>query len=285
MYQRILVATGGSPWSNAAVTYATGLAARTGAELRILTVLTSEASDLADRPTSEEPVLSSLDSESQALLHHAATHAIRMRVVYATHAAQGSIPTAIRQTAEDEDCDLIVMGARRAVGLQRRTLGGIVNAVGAQATQPVMVIKASSNLDRPLGHRILVATGGSPWSEAAVEHALQLAQSLQLELYVLHVEADAVRPGASPRAAEVSSLVSAVTTRAAALGVACEGMQVSGNIPETLVATAIETQCSTMILGSRGVIGWSRPQLGAIVNAVAARTDLPVLVVKHFVSA
>jgi nucleotide-binding universal stress UspA family protein len=39
MYKRILVATGGSPWSDAAVTYAIALAAHLGAELRILTVL------------------------------------------------------------------------------------------------------------------------------------------------------------------------------------------------------------------------------------------------------
>ena len=41
MYQRILVATGGSLWSDAALTYAIALAAHTGAELRVLTVLAS----------------------------------------------------------------------------------------------------------------------------------------------------------------------------------------------------------------------------------------------------
>ena len=39
MYQHILVATGGSPWSDAAVAYAIAIAARTDATLRILTVL------------------------------------------------------------------------------------------------------------------------------------------------------------------------------------------------------------------------------------------------------
>ena len=39
MYQRILVATGGSPWSDAAVAYAIRLAACMGAEVVILTVL------------------------------------------------------------------------------------------------------------------------------------------------------------------------------------------------------------------------------------------------------
>ena len=47
MYKRILVATGGSPWSYTAVTYAIALAAYTGAELRTLTVLTSAVTSYA----------------------------------------------------------------------------------------------------------------------------------------------------------------------------------------------------------------------------------------------
>ena len=39
MYTRILVATGGSPWSDAAVAYAIALATHMRAELCILTVL------------------------------------------------------------------------------------------------------------------------------------------------------------------------------------------------------------------------------------------------------
>jgi len=55
------------------------------------------------------------------------------RVVSTTHAARGSIPATIQQTAVEEACDLIIMGAHRVVGTQRRTLGGIVNAVAAQS--------------------------------------------------------------------------------------------------------------------------------------------------------
>ena len=41
MYTRILVAVGDSAWSNAAMAYASVLAGRTGAALRIVTVLTT----------------------------------------------------------------------------------------------------------------------------------------------------------------------------------------------------------------------------------------------------
>ena len=39
MYTRILIATGGSPWSDAAAAYAIALAAQMGAELCMLTAL------------------------------------------------------------------------------------------------------------------------------------------------------------------------------------------------------------------------------------------------------
>ena len=50
MYKRVLVATGGSPWSDAAVSYAIAWTACTGAELRIfLTVMTEKKKKLLFR--------------------------------------------------------------------------------------------------------------------------------------------------------------------------------------------------------------------------------------------
>ena len=36
-------------------------------------------------------------------------------------------------------------------------------------------------------HRVLVATGGSPWSDNAVKYAIGLAKDYQLEVVILHV--------------------------------------------------------------------------------------------------
>ena len=286
MYQRILVTTGGSPWSHAAVTYAIALAARTDAELRILTVVTSEAdTGRADRPVSAEPALASMEQKGEELLIHAAAHATRARVVYTTHAARGSIPAMIRQAALDEECDLIIMGARLAAGAHRPTLGSIVNAVAAQTPQPVLVVKATSELAEPFGHRLLVATGGSAWSEAAVDHAARLAEAFQLRLDVLHVAAESSGQRAGGSAAGGNQLLAKATERAAARGITAEGRLASGDIPETILSEAASASCSAMVFGTRGVTGWSRPRLGAIVNAVAPRTPMPVLIVKHFVAA
>lgn len=93
-----------------------------------------------------------------------------------------------------------------------------------------------------------------------MEHALQLAQGLQLELCVIHVESGPRQPGNTLRPAAESPVLASVTTRAKALGMTCEGRLISGDIVEAVLTTASNPPCSAVVLGSRGVIGWSRPR-------------------------
>lgn len=285
MYSRILVATGGSPWSNAALRYAIALGAHTGAELRILTVLTEpQTSGAVDRPESAGPLRASIEAAGHELLSQAAAHATRARVVHTTRATWGNIAAAILHTAAEDACDLIVMGARQDPGGLRHTLGSIVNPVAAQAPQPILVVKQSTPLAAPFGRRLLVAAGGSTWSMAAVEHAVGLVQHLRLELRIVHVERDVPRSGEASSASTGAQILTRATEQATAHGITAAGTLASGDVVEAILSTASTQQCSTIVLGSRGVRGWPRPRLGALVNAVACRTPLPVLIVKHFVS-
>jgi nucleotide-binding universal stress UspA family protein len=136
-------------------------------------------------------VMGSIENAAQELLAEAADRAVRANVPYTTHSTWGPIPTTILQTATEGACDLIVLGSRRVAGCQRRTLGRIANVVAAQASQPVLIVKRPLVPQALHGKRILVATGGSPWSEAAVQHALVLAQNQDFEVCLMHVERDA----------------------------------------------------------------------------------------------
>nr|WP_089719882.1 universal stress protein [Candidatus Entotheonella palauensis] len=76
MYKRILVATGGSPWSHAAVTYAIALAMRTDAVLHILTVLTNPGSYATpDVLGATDIVVDLIERQGQGLLAQAADEA------------------------------------------------------------------------------------------------------------------------------------------------------------------------------------------------------------------
>jgi nucleotide-binding universal stress UspA family protein len=285
MYKRILVATGGSPWSEAAVAYALRLAACVGAELRILTVLTVPTTSMVtDTAVVFDLLMDSVEQEGKRRLHRAAVYATRAGVAYETLMKWGNVPDTILQTVDEEDCELIILGSRGLTGWKRLMLGSISNAVAAKASQPVLVVK---HAERPtteafLWRRILVATDGSAWSEAAVNHALALAQTQHSEVGLLHVERACPQPGDDSATADGKNLLALAAARAAAAGVPCETHLVHGNVVEAILDTAARTQCDGIVLGSRGLTGWKRLMLGSISNAVAAKAPQPVLIVKRF---
>jgi nucleotide-binding universal stress UspA family protein len=286
MYKRILVATGGSPWSTAAVTYAIALAAHTGAELRLLTVLVlNPVYALPDITMASDLVMSTIEHEGQMLLEQVAAQAERAGVEYIALSSWGNVPQTILETAAAEDCDLIVLGSRGLLGWKRLMLGSISNVVAVKAERPVLIVKRPPLVapGTPPWRRILVATGGSPWSNAAVDYALQLAHAQSLEVCLLHVERARGQRNEDAADAEGKRLLTLAENRAAAAGVTYDArLAFSGDIAGTILDTANTKQCDAIILGSRGLTGWKRLMLGSISNAVAAKAEQPVLIVKRF---
>jgi nucleotide-binding universal stress UspA family protein len=142
-------------------------------------------------------------------------------------------------------------------------------------------------------HRVLVATGGSPWSDKAVEYAIGLAKDYGLELVILHVIADTppyflAEAGTSMDQVlegneEAGRRVIAEAAQwAAAAGVQCETELAWGRVAEMICRVATEQVCDLIIVGSRGLTGLKRLMLGSISNAVAAKARCPVLIVKWY---
>jgi nucleotide-binding universal stress UspA family protein len=181
------------------------------------------------------------------------------------------------------DCDLIVMGSREVLGWKRLFAGSFINAVAAKATQPVAVVKEAPTPPLPLGHRLLAAVGGSPWSREALEYALRLARHQHLELCVLHVDQIGSRRGEYETHADGHELLAWAEARAASSGVVCKGILASGPVLDAVLDTVADQSCDTIVMGSRGMSGWKRIALGDISNAVIAKASQPVFIVKHFV--
>ena len=262
--------------------YATAIAARTGGALRILTVLTHPGIYAnPDVMGGVELVTDVIEQDAQALLSRAAEQAYVEGVTCETLWRWGNVPQTILQIAAEASHDLVVLGARRLSGWKRLRLGHIANVVAAKARQPVLVVKQppSTAPDVPLGRRLLVATEGSPWSDAAVDHALTLAQTQRFSVCLLHV-----LPGRHPSAAaeeEGHRILGRAEGRAAVAGVPTTTMVTSGDAIAAIVNMATEASCDGIILGSRGSSGWKRLMVGSVSNAVAVKSPLPVLIVKR----
>jgi len=284
MYTRILIATGGSPWSDAAAAYAIALAAQMRAELRVLAVLNvSGVYAMPDVLASSDLLMESVEQQGQDMLTHTTARATDAGVPHVAILKWGNVAETILQTAAEEQCDLIVLGSRGLSGFKRLMLGSISNAVAAKAQCPVLVIKRPPP-DALLWRRVLVATGGSPWSDAAVDHALELARMQQLEVCLLYVERRRPRrtDSLSSLTSDGKSILALAEARAAVAGVSYETKLAYGDVATTILQAATEQQCDVVVLGSRGLTGFKRLMLGSISNAVAATAPVPVLIVKRF---
>jgi nucleotide-binding universal stress UspA family protein len=142
MFHKVLVATGGSPWSDKAVEYTIGLAKDYGLELVILHVITDTPPYfIAEAGTSMDQVLEGNEEAGRRILEETVQWATEAGLRCETELAWGRVPEVVCRVAHERECDLIVVGSRGLTGFKRLMLGSISNAVAAKAPCPVLVIK------------------------------------------------------------------------------------------------------------------------------------------------
>lgn len=141
MFDKILVATGESPWSRHAVDTACRLAAETQAALLIAHILDDDPHYQPQELDVDDPhTRAQLEEAGNTLLHSAAVRADSAQVQNQTVLQWGGIPETIVQIAQQEGCNLIIMGTRHLTGEKRLMTGRICNAVIATAPCPVLVV-------------------------------------------------------------------------------------------------------------------------------------------------
>jgi nucleotide-binding universal stress UspA family protein len=141
MFRRILVATGGSPWSRHAVDTAIRLAAAERAELLVVHILEDDPAYQPQELTTTDPqVRADMEETAQHILADATAHAAQANVAHQGIIHWGGIPEQIVRVATQTPCDLIVMGTRHLTGEKRLMTGRICNAVIATAPCPVLVV-------------------------------------------------------------------------------------------------------------------------------------------------
>ena len=189
MIQTILVPLDGSPLGEHALPTAADLAHRSGARLVLLRA--AGENDHAEA----EAYLDQLPAEAFGLV--AASGAATplplspgMQPPVERLIVTGSPAEAILAGVRDQAADLIVMTTHGRSGVHRLLLGSVAEKVIAASPVPVWLVRADhpalpSALDVPL--RLLVPLDGSPFAEAALPIARELAGILHARLTLLHV--------------------------------------------------------------------------------------------------
>jgi nucleotide-binding universal stress UspA family protein len=209
--------------------------------------------------------------ENMAVIKAAAD---KLGVSLKTVTPQGQSPhAAIVAAAEEIRPDLIIMGRCGKSGLARLLMGNVTARVIGNSPMNVLVV--------PLGgmvgfQRILVASDGSAYSDAAWKLALSMAKQAKSQLIGVAVapeEGDII---------ESQAIIRRMITESSEAGVPLKGVNPQGVAPDDgIVQQAIKREVDLIIVGSYGRTGLKKLLMGSVTERVIGQSPCPILVVKQ----
>jgi nucleotide-binding universal stress UspA family protein len=277
-FPKILVCTDGSPDSEGAITAALHLAKTTGSTVFLLEVLFFLAGYELQSPDTLAPTMVNLElmqvqetaarERLEAWKAEAAKEGVTLEPRVRTGA---SAYDGILEEAGELKPDLIIMGRHGYTGLTRLLMGSVTARVIGHSPCHVLVAPHGVLLSF---ERLLIASDGSPFSEAAWAEALILAKTMGSALIGVTVAAS---DRDIPTATEV---VRQLEAAAATQGITLDTMIPMGRPEVGIVKAAEFKQASLIIVGSHGRTGLKRLLMGSVAERVIGHAKCPVLVVK-----
>ena len=138
--------------------------------------------------------------------------------------------------------------------------------------------------------KILLPTDGSEHAEKTVQYAIDLAKSLGASVDVMYAyqSATLLRKRAAAMMEEykqameeeAKEIVTEVTERLKAEGIKVSAVVVEGPAAEAILRAVDESSPDIIVMGSRGVGGFTNMLLGGVAEHVVHYSKVPVLVVK-----
>ncbi|MFC6785557.1 universal stress protein [Halobaculum halobium] len=143
MYDRILVPTDGSDGVERAVRHAVDLAVQHGATVHALYVVNSASYAGMPMESSWEGIDEMLRGDAESAVSLVEALGDDYDVPVETSVIDGSPSPEIVRYAEDNDCDLIVMGTHGRGGIDRLLLGSVAEKVVRSSTVPVLTVRVA----------------------------------------------------------------------------------------------------------------------------------------------
>ena len=270
-FERFLVASDGSEFSEAAVREAVAMARKCGAQMHVMSLVAIGVEHAA----LGEAVLKQEMDMAQAHLDAVRAQAQAAGVACDIHLVNGrAVDREIVDMAERLNVDLIVMGQRGRRGLARLMLGHATAQVIGMAHCNVLVVPRDVRVE---GRHLVLATDGSRYADAAAVTAAGMAGFCKAKMTVVSVASSG--PGPDSRA-EAELVVQRVVDHIRGEGIDVEGLVLEGRPDELVIATAKERNADLIVTGSHGHTGLERILLGSTTERILNDTLCAVLVVK-----
>jgi nucleotide-binding universal stress UspA family protein len=297
MFKHILIPIDARQLSQNAAKTGLELASILGARVTLLNVLQMPP---VYPPQSESETLEAIRSRAKELLEPwpkiATKHGVNLKTKM-VHDDTHNVASSIVKTADDLECDLILMGTQGLEGLERLLVGSVAERVTRMANQPVMLVRSSLSSQSNSFESILVPIDGSTTSQAALWTADELAQQLGASLHFLHVVPDLPLPmsdgmGFGTLNDRSEPWIEALQDQGQAIikhakeSTTLERVETSmipasgARTAKQILKFAKEHHSSLIVIGTHGRGGLDRLLLGSVAEGVMHHADVPVILVR-----
>ncbi len=290
MYEKILITLDGSKASGIVLPYVEEIAAKSGAEIILVSV--------------SEITAAEIDHLYRSYLEHIKTEVeqelkvweAREKIKIQSEVLLGKPASKILHYAKEHNVSLIVMASRGRSNSGPWLLGNIASKVLQATDKPVLLIRTPASSaalqQKKLIKKILLPLDGSLIAEIVFPHAEELAKLLEAELILFR----AVEPLSSMLRAEMVETwfpVIEEDRRAAALAYLEEvskwfqekGIRTSieissGTAADQIISYAEVNAVDLIVMATHGYSGISRWVFGSTTDKILHAGDTPVLVVR-----
>ena len=173
-YKKILVPLDGSETAERALSYAKSIARLKNSNLVLFAVSLTIFADRRDRLFT-------------SYLQVTANELNQEGIKATTASSYGDVAEEIVKYANNNKIDMIVMATHGYTKAKQWMFGSITQKVLYRTKMPIFLIKSKSPDPTVEFDRILVPLDGSPFSESAFPHVLELARNSQKEVLLLHI--------------------------------------------------------------------------------------------------
>jgi nucleotide-binding universal stress UspA family protein len=278
-YKKILVAYDGSPSSRNALGLASQLAREEKSWIKVVAVVPVYDGDL--ELIGVRNIKETITGPGKDLLQEAQEIADREDVHILTDLEQGEPYERIVHVAEEENCDLIVMGRKGINRLARELMGSVTARVIGHTNKNVLVVPENAKL---AWDEIVVALDDSAYSKAAHALALDLAGEHSSRLTGVSVvytndEFSALAPSMVSELIEAAkATLEGYRKLAADRSIEMATVVKEGEPYEGITNLAAEKKADLIVIGSHGRKGISRLLMGSVTERTIGYAPCPVLV-------
>lgn len=280
-YRKILVAYDGSASARSALIAAGRIAEEEKSWVKVVAVVPAYEGDL--ELTGVSNIKETIAGPGKKNLADAKRLAEEHGLHILTDLEQGEPFEKIVHVADEEKCDLIMMGRRGVSHLERELMGSVTARVIGYTKRDVLVVPEGKSLE---WKRILVATDGSSQSDEAIELAIRIAAAHSSLLTVMMVvytndEFMALAPSlVTDMVTKAKETVDKIQQQAAKAGVKAEAIVKEGEPYKAITTFAVETPVDVIVMGSQSRRGWGKLLMGSVTERTIGYSPCPVLI-KH----